>query len=190
MGQKSAAGLGAESGRVSRRRLIRFGDNARVQTRDLRQVSYFDADAQWLTAEVQQEYVGRYGGPDDSPVEPDEFSPPNGTFVIAYVNSRPVAMGGWRLPASAGFELELGGIAAELKRMYVRQASRGQGHARALLAHLEKSALAAGAQWMVLETGLKQPEAIALYEAAGYRPIPPFGHYASHPLSVHLGKRL
>jgi hypothetical protein len=36
---------------------------------------------------------------------------------------------------------------------------------------------------MVLETGLAQPEAIALYESSGYVPIPPFGHYQDAPLS-------
>jgi hypothetical protein len=46
-----------------------------------------------------------------------------------------------------------------------------------MLAHLEQTARAAGAVVMVLETGLGQPEAIALYESSGYTPIPGFGFY-------------
>ena len=58
--------------------------------------------------------------------------------------------------------------AAEIKRMYVAPAGRRTGLARAMLAHLETTALAAGADVMVLETGTEQPEAIALYESSGY----------------------
>ena len=52
------------------------------------------------------------------------------------------------------------------------------------------TAAAAGAGWLVLETGLMQPEAIALYADSGYRPVPAFGHYAAEANSVHLGKAL
>ena len=61
--------------------------------------------------------------------------------------------------------------------MYVVPAARGLGLARAMLAHLEDTARAAGAEVMVLETGIRQPEAIALYESSGYLPIPGFGFY-------------
>jgi GNAT superfamily N-acetyltransferase len=72
---------------------------------------------------------------------------------------------------------------AEIKRMYVSASARGLGLARAMLAHLEQSARAAGAEVMVLETGLAQPEAIALYESSGYRPIPGFGFYKDAAMS-------
>ena len=62
-----------------------------------------------------------------------------------------------------------------------RPAARGAGHARAMLAHLERTAAAAGHRAMVLETGTAQPEAIALYESSGYTPIPSFGHYRGRP---------
>jgi hypothetical protein len=52
------------------------------------------------------------------------------------------------------------------------------------------SAATAGARRMVLETGAPQPEAVALYRSSGYAAIPPFGHYADSPHSIHLGKRL
>ncbi len=176
----------------------RLGKNGRVHTRSLELLDYHHPDAQRLIAEVQQEYVLRYGGPDDSPVDVTEFSPPRGLFVVAYDDSEPVAMGGWRfmdLGKSPFAQTDVvgpdgDGQVAELKRMFVVQQARGRGHARAVLAFLEGSALAAGAQWLVLETGLMQPEAIALYRATGYVEVPPFGHYADQELSVHLGKRL
>lgn len=148
---------------------------------DLRIVSYDHPDARRLTAEVQQEYVIRYGGPDETPVRYAEFSPPSGLFVILYDGDIPAAMGGWRMTGSG---------VAELKRMYVVPSHRGRGLARAVLRHLESTAAAAGAAQLVLETGTMQPEAIALYAATGYLPVPAFGHYADQPDSIHLGKRL
>lgn len=74
--------------------------------------------------------------------------------------------------------------------MYVRPTHRGHGFARALLAELEASAAAEGVDWLVLETGLAQPEAIALYRSAGYQDVPLFGYYAASELAVHLGKPL
>ena len=59
-----------------------------------------------------------------------------------------------------------------------------------MLAHLEGTARDAGAEVMVLETGTMQPEAMALYEAQGYKLIDGFGHYTWSPLSRCYGKRL
>lgn len=143
---------------------------------------YDHADSMTLIAEVQQEYVVRYGGPDESPVDPAEFAPPQGLFLVGYADvgdgERAVASGGWR-----GH-----GADAEIKRMYVTPAARGKGYARAMLAELESTALRAGHSRVILETGLRQPEAVALYRSAGYGEVPAFGHYAEAELSVHLGK--
>jgi putative acetyltransferase len=75
-----------------------------------------------------------------------------------------------------------GGVAffdgfAEVKRMYVRQASRGDGVAQALLAHIEGVARTSGAPLLRLETGVRQPAALRLYERAGFRPCNAFGPY-------------
>jgi GNAT superfamily N-acetyltransferase len=139
---------------------------------------YDHPDAVALIAELQQEYVLRYGGEDETPVDPAQFAPPRGLFLIAYVDDVPAACGGWR-----AHETDV-----ELKRMYVKPAFRGRGLARAVLAELETTAVAAGYPRVILETGQRQPEAIALYASAGYEPVPSFGHYASAPESVHLGK--
>jgi GNAT superfamily N-acetyltransferase len=145
-------------------------------------VSYSHPDAVALVAEVQQEYVARYGNVDKTPVSDDEFSPPLGLFLVGYFSSVAVACGGWR--AHSGTD------AAEIKRMFVRDSHRGRGFARAMIAALERTAAEAGFKRMVLNTGLKQPEAVALYRSAGYTDTEPFGYYASAPLSVHLAKPL
>ena len=146
---------------------------------ELRAVAYDHPDVAALVAAVQQEYVHRYGGIDDTPVDPADFAPPRGFFVVGYVAGTPVACGGWRARDGAGPPLRAGD--AEIKRMFVVAAHRGRGRARAVLAELERSAAAAGRRRVVLETGLRQPEAIALYVGAGYVPMPAFGIYRDSP---------
>ena len=79
---------------------------------------------------------------------------------------------------------------AELKRMFVEPGSRGRGIARTLLAFLEEQAAAAGVTVFRLETGVHQPEALGLYERAGYRRREPYEGYAEDPLSVFMQKDL
>jgi GNAT superfamily N-acetyltransferase len=146
----------------------------------IKPVGYGDADASRLIAEVQQEYVVRYGGRDGTPVDPAEFAPPAGIFLVGYLDGVPVASGGWR---SRGAD-------AEIKRMYVTPAARNRGLARQLLAELERAAAAAGHRRVILESGSQQPEAVALYRSSGYIPIAPFGHYADASGAIHLGKHL
>ncbi len=59
-----------------------------------------------------------------------------------------------------------------------------------MLAHLEATAAAAGIEALVLETGMKQPEAIALYVSSGYEPVPGFGHYRDSDLSRCFARRI
>ncbi|HEV2779626.1 MAG TPA: GNAT family N-acetyltransferase [Actinophytocola sp.] len=148
---------------------------------EIRVVPYDHPDAGSLIDEVQQEYVVRYGGPDGTRVDPAQFAPPRGLFLVGYLDGAPVACGGWRAHADG---------VVEVKRMYVVPAARGRGLARAMLAELELSAKRAGARRLVLETGSRQPEAVALYRSSGYTDVPPFGYYANAPESVHLGKTL
>jgi GNAT superfamily N-acetyltransferase len=155
----------------------------------VRTSAYDDPHAVALIAQVQAEYVQMYGGPDTAPVDPAEFAAPNGTFLVAYdPDDVPVAMGGWRRHDSA--DTSWASPAAEIKRMYVAPQARGRGLARLVLAELERTAAQDGIHWLLLETGSRQPAAIALYRSAGYADVPPFGHYAETELSVHLGKRL
>lgn len=147
-------------------------------------------DAARLVEEVQQEYVLRYGGRDDTPLDGTEFEPGRGAFHVGYVDDEPVVSGAWRwLPVPDGMPWTVERC-AEIKRMYVVPAARGRGHARRMLAHLEAESAAHGAELVVLETGLSQPEAIGLYTSSGYRPVPKYGHYRCAPSSRCYGKRL
>lgn len=78
----------------------------------------------------------------------------------------------------------------EVKRMYTRPAMRGRGIASAILAELEKWAAELGCHSCVLETGNRQPEAIALYKKSGYRQIPNYGKYAGVDNSLCFEKKL
>jgi GNAT superfamily N-acetyltransferase len=163
-----------------------------VEALELVRVDYGHPDAMLLIEEVQAEYVVRYGGPDRTPLDPLMFEPPVGSFYVGYltvVGERcPVTTGAWR----SHDDVEVFGTrrTAEVKRMYVVPAVRGRGLARAVLAHLERTAADAGAEAMILETGDAQPEAIALYESSGYTPIPGFGHYKWAPGNRCFGKPL
>jgi GNAT superfamily N-acetyltransferase len=136
-----------------------------------------------MIADLQQVYVDRYGDEDVTPVDPAQFAPPLGYFVIGYLDGVPVACGGWRV----NDEVE---GAAEIKRMYVVDSARGQGLSRLVLSHLEVTAREAGLARMILETGVRQPEAIGLYTSSGYEQIDNFGVYRDHPDSRCFGKPL
>jgi GNAT superfamily N-acetyltransferase len=150
---------------------------------------YDDEVVRALDEEVQQIYVERYGGRDETPMSPEQFAPPHGHFVVGYLDGRAVTMGGWRLRTAVGTAVP-GRRPAEIKRMFVREHARGRGLGRRVLAALERAAQAAGVDWLVLETGDRQPEAVALYRSAGYVDIGPFGLYADEDGSMYLGKRL
>ncbi|MBV9830881.1 MAG: GNAT family N-acetyltransferase [Marmoricola sp.] len=145
-------------------------------------------DSARLVEEVQEEYVRRYGGRDETPLDPSYFVRPAGAFFVGYLDDEPVATGAWR----AREDVVVAGTSrtAEVKRMYVAPAARGRGLARAMLAHLEESAREAGAEVMVLETGVAQPEAIALYASSGYWEIPSFGFYRDSPLNRCFARSL
>jgi GNAT superfamily N-acetyltransferase len=154
----------------------------------IRAVPYDLPEATAMIEKVQAYYRTLYRGPDRAPVDPQEFAPPGGRFFVGYASGRPVAMGGWR---TVGPMPSIDAICAvEVKRMYVDEAARGRGYARALLRHLEETAAQAGADAAVLSTGQPQREAIALYRSSGYVDVPRFGYYARYDTAVHLGKRL
>ena len=101
--------------------------------------------------------------------------------VVAYVGDLAVGCGAFK---------QHSGQTAEIKRMFVRPESRGQRIAAQILSDLEAWAGEAGFTESVLETGFKQPEAIALYERSGYTVIPNYGQYADLANSVCMKKTL
>lgn len=78
----------------------------------------------------------------------------------------------------------------EVKSVFVDPAARGLGLARALLAAIETEAAGQGLALLRLETGIRQPEAIGLYESTGFRRIGPFGAYQEDPLSIFMEKTI
>lgn len=106
---------------------------------------------------------------------------PGAGFVVGWVGGRAVACGAFR-PLAPGV--------CEVKRMYVAPDCRGRGYARAVLAELERRAAAAGYTVARLETGVRQPEAIALYERAGYARAPNYGPYVGNEQSVCFERQL
>ncbi|MER0242819.1 GNAT family N-acetyltransferase [Streptomyces sp. HSW2009] len=153
-------------------------------------VPYDHPDAVKLNDLVQQEYVERYGDPDLTALDPRQFAPPNGLYLLAYdVDGAPVASGGWRRQDRSDEGYADGD--AELKRMYVVPAARGQRLARRILAALEEDARAAGRTRMVLESGIAQPEALTLYASCGYAyQEEKFGLYREYDSSRCMAKSL
>ena len=132
----------------------------------LRSATYGEAEA--LTRALYQEMVVRYGGGEESPAHPEQFLPPYGVFLLGAVDGVDVACGGLRLRSK--------GI-GEIKRMYVEPSARGQGLSRELLQALLTHARSVGLVEVWLETGTAQPEAMALYESAGFVAMEPYGDY-------------
>lgn len=144
-----------------------------------------------LEADIDERYAADGGADGGDPaaaavwaVRPEQVTPPAGLFVVAMLGGEPVGCGAVR-PV-------LGGPAdhAEVKRMYTAPAARRRGVSRAVLARLEDEARCLGYRWVQLETGTRQPEAIALYEATGYARISPYGQFEAHELTVCFGKDL
>jgi putative acetyltransferase len=139
--------------------------------------------AQALIAQLNEELLGRYPeqGATHFRLDPDETATGRGAFLVAFDGETAVGCGAIR---------RIGDDSAELKRMYVAPSLRRQGIARQLVAALEAEALLLNVRRLVLETGVRQPDAIAAYERFGYVRIPAFGEYVDSPLSVCMAKDL
>jgi GNAT superfamily N-acetyltransferase len=155
-----------------------------VTTLEIRPTRFGAPVARSLLAEAMAELAARYDGPgDETPVDPGEFDPPEGGFVVAWLDGAAVGCAGWR---SHGED----GTTAELKRMYVAPGARRHGVGRNLLRAVEESARDWGRTRLILECGALQPEAIALYESSGYERIEDFGHYRDEPMVRSFGRDL
>jgi putative acetyltransferase len=124
-------------------------------------------------------------------LDPSEVAPGTGSFVVARLSSRPVGCGAVRCIRDQAVIRELGPRVGEIKRMYVATDVRGHGIGRALLERLEADARTIGLVKLVLETGTRQTEALALYRRAGFIEIPAYGGYVLSPeTSVCMAKAL
>ncbi|MFN4762772.1 GNAT family N-acetyltransferase [Gillisia sp. Q332] len=102
-------------------------------------------------------------------------------FIILYQDDLPVGCGAIK-------EYELG--IAEVKRMFVMPESRGKGLASLILNELELWAAKLSFKKCILETGIRQSDAIKLYKKNGYKIIPNYGQYAGMEESLCFEKAL
>lgn len=153
---------------------------------DIRREELQSPVAQTLIAALNEELTARYPeeGANHFRLEAHEVAEGVGAFLVAYSGGTPLGCGAVRC-----IEPEV----AEIKRMYVAPSARGRGIGGQLLDALEAEAHRLGVRRLVLETGPRQPEAIALYGRAGFVEIPLFGAYAESPhpeFSVCMAKEL
>lgn len=134
-----------------------------------------DAGLTGLLDAAVAELVRRYGAEGRSVVKA------GARYLVAYAGDQ---------AAGCGAIQPAGPDTGELKRMYVAPEFRGRGIARMLLAALEGLAGDMGYQTVRLATGVRQPEAIALYEDSGYVRVEPYGTYTNQPLTRCYEKAL
>lgn len=142
-------------------------------------------DSQLLIEQLSKELAELYEASDGSAgFKPEDVEVPRAAFVVARIDGQPVGCGAIR---------PLSEHSVEVKRMYTAPGYRNKGVAKAILAELEQLAIQFGYTEIKLQTGPKQPEAIALYERVGYYRIPRFsGDWEDisafqKDLPIHLG---
>ena len=106
-----------------------------------------------------------------------ELSPPEGAFLVGWINGEPVCCGGVK---------RLDDRICEIKKMYVVPGARGTGVARRLLHVLEDKARALGYEIARLDTGPRQGHAQGLYQSEGYVAIDDFN---GNPVAVFWGEK-
>jgi GNAT superfamily N-acetyltransferase len=153
-----------------------------------------DELAQPLIAELAVEYATRYDGTEAGVLRwlrgypAEEFGPPHGGMLIGLLAGRPVTGGAFRR-----FGFVEGAETAELKRIWTDSRHRRRGYARLLLSELETRIAALGYRRVYLTTGDRQPEAEALYTAAGYtrlaEPLPGQGEVYALAFAKLLPRR-
>ncbi len=157
--------------------------NLPSSTLELRREDLLGAISQSLIQALNAELEARY--PEDGAnffrLDAEEVAEGRGGFFVAYLDDQPVGCGAVRL-------IEPG--IAEIKRMYVAPSVRGQGIGGRIVAALEAEAIRLHAHRILLETGPRQPEAIAMYQRAGFAEIPLYGEYIGSKFSVCMAKNI
>lgn len=155
-------------------------DRATIQ---IRRLSLTDPAAEPLLRGLTEEYNLRYGGgiSEMSAYDVADFDHPAGFFLILTLDGRTVAGGGFR---------RLDESTAEVKRLWTDPAYRRRGLASRVLNLLEREAAARGYRRLRLETGMAQPEAVALYAARGWVPGERYGRHRDSPGAVFFEKPL
>lgn len=128
-----------------------------------------DALARLVLADLEREYDARYGNRFGEPASTEinrypvrAFSAPEGTFLLLLRDG---------VPISAGAFMTIDAQTVEFKRMWTDARHRGQHLAALVLRELEDEARRRGFTRVVLSTGPRQPEAVALYLREGFTPL-------------------
>jgi GNAT superfamily N-acetyltransferase len=141
-------------------------------------VSWDDPRAVELRRQMDAEMTVRYANP-GAPPEPAEITARrNASLAVdpADVRATVLVLDADGTPLAHAVLRELRGD-WEVKRVIVAEAARGRGIGRILMGRLEELAREAGVRRLILQTGNRQPDAVALYEKIGYTPIPIYEPY-------------
>jgi putative acetyltransferase len=138
-------------------------------------------DVRELIAALDRMMVDLYPAESNHLLDIETLAGSDITFLVARQGKSPVGCGAVRRHA--------GGL-CEIKRMFVAPEARGLGLGRKILERLESEARRQHLTHLALETGIHQPEAIALYRRAGFRECAPFAGYRPDPLSLFMSKEL
>jgi len=142
-----------------------------------------NVDVERLISQLNMDLYSRYPEPGALifSLESADIVDGVGALLMAELEGEPVGCGAYRVmddvPGSA-----------EIKRMYVTLAGRGKKIGSALLAELERAAAASGVRRFALETGPRQPEAMRVFEAAGYVVCEPWGRFVGKEFSICMEK--
>jgi putative acetyltransferase len=138
-------------------------------------------DVAALIAELDAYQAPMYPAQSNHLLDIESLVQPNVLFAVAR-DASGQAIGCGAMVLNDGF--------GEIKRMFVQPQVRGGGIAKALLSFLEDEAKQRGYSLFMLETGIRQPEALGFYARAGYIERGPFAEYKEDPLSVFMYKQV
>jgi putative acetyltransferase len=140
-------------------------------------------DVSRLLSAFVDEVKKRYDSPpaDVGIFDPDLVSVPRSVFLVARRDGDAVGCGAL---------VPIDEYSVEVKRMFVDRESRGHGIATLILEELERLARELDYDAMRLETGVKQPESIALYGKAGFYRIPNFPPFENDRSAVCFEKKI
>lgn len=137
-------------------------------------------DFRELVALLDEEFRERYGAIQDE-YDRHNTTGPSTVILVAYDENRAVGCGAFR---------KFNSDTVEIKRMFVRKESRGKGVSKLILNQLEELAAKEGYSTAVLETGIKQQEAIGLYKKSGYQQTEKYGPYSDLEFSICMAKKI
>ncbi len=162
---------------------VKAQNNSDVMKISIETIDPLHEDAIFLLHEAAREIRPLYNSGQDPNISLPTNDPlsARSTYLIARVDEKAIGCAALR---------PLDEVTAELRRMYVLPSFRGQGIARKLIEEIEQAAIKFNYATIRLETGNRQPQAIALYEACGYRRIEAFGPYVGDPTSICFEKQL